>query len=543
MNGAMTEQVKAYGELEIGLDRGRTDAYQVELRFRNPTSELEPDPVKGDMRFEPQVLSGLELNPKAYGAALSSMLFKDDTVRATFARVRHVVDAIDLPLRVLLLVDATASELQGVRWELLTDPNSEAYLFTSERVLFSRFVTSGQWRSIRLRSKAEMNALVAVSAPSNLAEYGLASIELEPIGQARQNLEGFGVTVAGIDHPLTLPHLMDRIRERVDILYLVCHGGVKYDAPYMLLQAADGRVAPIEGRVFAERLGELSHPPLLAVLAMCESAGKDGLAGDGLAPMLAAAGIPAIVAMRGKISMETVKQIMPVFFRELAKDGQVDRAMAVARSIAVSHNRPDFWMPALYLRLRGGRIWQTEPQTIGHNKATSSDPSQQHLERLHDALTTGLSLEDLKILCFRLGVDFDELGSGGKPARILDLLTSLKRKGRLSDLQTLLTERYPYIESDPANRLGTGPELRTALEIPSRETTALRASNVNATLLDPAQLDNIRRAFATYMGPMARILVDRMAKRAHTLDELYALLAAEISSAPDRSKFLASRKS
>src|ERR1700694_4531744 len=48
---------------------------------------------------------------------------------------------------------------------------------------------------------------------------------------------------------------------------------------------------------------------------------------------------------------------MPFFFRELVQDGQVDRAMAVARSVAVVRGRPDFWMPALYLRLRNGCIW------------------------------------------------------------------------------------------------------------------------------------------------------------------------------------------
>ena len=59
--------------------------------------------------------------------------------------------------------------------------------------------------------------------------------------------------------------------------------------------------------------------------------------------------------MQGKISMETVKTAMPVFFSELLKDGQIDRAMAVARGRV--RERTDSWMPALFLRLKGGRIW------------------------------------------------------------------------------------------------------------------------------------------------------------------------------------------
>jgi hypothetical protein len=53
--------------------------------------------------------------------------------------------------------------------------------------------------------------------------------------------------------------------------------------------------------------------------------------------------------------METVAGFTPVFFRELARDGQIDRALAVARGAV--RERPDSWMPALFMRLRAGRIW------------------------------------------------------------------------------------------------------------------------------------------------------------------------------------------
>jgi hypothetical protein len=59
--------------------------------------------------------------------------------------------------------------------------------------------------------------------------------------------------------------------------------------------------------------------------------------------------------MQGKISMATVAGFMPAFFRELQKDGQIDRALAVARG-AVS-SQLDYWMPVLFMRLRSGRIW------------------------------------------------------------------------------------------------------------------------------------------------------------------------------------------
>jgi hypothetical protein len=103
-------------------------------------------------------------------------------------------------------------------------------------------------------------------------------------------------------------------------------------------------------------LNELETRPRLLVLASCESAGgQTGGALTALGPRLAEAGIPAVLAMQGKISMQTVAELMPLFFKELQRDGQVDRALAVARGAV--RQQPDHWMPALFMRLKSGRIW------------------------------------------------------------------------------------------------------------------------------------------------------------------------------------------
>jgi hypothetical protein len=109
------------------------------------------------------------------------------------------------------------------------------------------------------------------------------------------------------------------------------------------------------------RIGELRDRPRLIVLASCESAGDgapasaDGGPLTALGPRLARAGIPAVLAMQGKVAMKTVERFMPVFFRELRKDGQIDRAVAVARGAV--RDAVDHWMPVLYMRLRNGQIW------------------------------------------------------------------------------------------------------------------------------------------------------------------------------------------
>ena len=101
------------------------------------------------------------------------------------------------------------------------------------------------------------------------------------------------------------------------------------------------------------------------VLVSCHSAG-DGQQIEAsqrttvqatLAGRLADAGVPAVLAMQGRISVKTVEQMMPTFFTELLRDGQIDRALAVAR--AKVRGRDDAWMPALFTRLKAGRIWYT----------------------------------------------------------------------------------------------------------------------------------------------------------------------------------------
>jgi serine/threonine-protein kinase len=58
--------------------------------------------------------------------------------------------------------------------------------------------------------------------------------------------------------------------------------------------------------------------------------------------------------------------------------------------------------------------------------------------------------------------------------------------------------------------------------------------------LAPELLDEARRRLAQYLGPVAKVLVDRASRKARTPQELYAMLAAEIPTEGDRAKFLAS---
>jgi len=131
--------------------------------------------------------------------------------------------------------------------------------------------------------------------------------------------------------------------------------------PHLWLEDETGNVHRVPGAELVARLKELQQQPRLVVLASCQSAGTGRSDDEGalaaLGPRLAEAGVPAVIAMQGNVSMQTVAQFMPVFFHELRRDGQIDRAMAVARGAV--RERPDWWMPVLFMRLKSGRLWYT----------------------------------------------------------------------------------------------------------------------------------------------------------------------------------------
>lgn len=375
----------AYADLEIGLYRYDADSYVVELRFRRPDDQADRAPQRGLARFDFADLRQHASQPDVYGQRLSHSLFADPVVLGEFKEARAVTEDSDESLRLRLFVDRSAPGLHDLHWETLRDPRDNSPLLTNERLLFSRFLASSDWRSVKLRPKCDLRALVVIANPEDLADAERPHIvegqQLAPVdvgGELERARQALGATYAdslvsdpGARTRVTLASLIDALRDGYDILYLVCHGAMLHrvdpPGPYLWLEEEDGGVAHVPGVAFVERLKDLdpSLRPRLVVLASCQSAGpgadaasvdKGALASIG--PRLAQdAGIPAVLAMQGNVYMDTVARYMPVFFEQLCAHGQIDQAMAVARGAVL--DRPDWWVPALFLRLRTGRIWYT----------------------------------------------------------------------------------------------------------------------------------------------------------------------------------------
>ena len=349
-----------YADLELTLSPWNADTYRVDLRFSPPGSDREIHLLSKPVFASIDVGRLRELiDPDSYGRKLTADLFADNEFRSAFLDARHDSDSHEGE-RLRLRLGIFAPELHKLRWETLCDPQEGTRLTASQRVLFSRYLSSQDRRRVKLRSQSDVRALVCIANPGNLAEYQLAPIDVETeMKLVRSGLGSIPITeLAGNGHA-TLSNLSRELRNDFDILYLVCHGAFEGGKTKLYLEnEEDGKVRLVDGVELITCINEMREPPRLALLVVCQSANlqvnEEG-ALVSLGPGLTAAGVPAVIAMQGNITMRTVKSFVPAFFDALQKYGRIDRAMAEARGIVSKET--DNWMPALFMELKSGRIW------------------------------------------------------------------------------------------------------------------------------------------------------------------------------------------
>ena len=353
--------VNEYAELELSLHQSSEGCHEVELRWSDPQSHVVRAPARGQARIDVEGLLASQLDHDAYGQQLAQQVFAAPEIRTLFREARVAAASSGRMLRVQIVVGTSALTLDELRWELLQDPETGARLTTSERILFSRLVYSSDWRSLSIRSRGNLRSVIAVASPTDLEAYGLEAIDVAgAIDEISGALAETSLTVLGLERPVTLVGLVDAIRD-ADIVYLMCHGvrGPRGNVA-LFLQGEDGKVCRADGAALAKRIDDLPAPPSLVILAACASAGRGT---EATRPMLARtltdSGVPAVLVFQGQISMPTARATMTRFLGELLRDGQVDRALAAARGAL--RERSDHWMPALFLRLRSGRLWAESP--------------------------------------------------------------------------------------------------------------------------------------------------------------------------------------
>jgi hypothetical protein len=362
------------------------------------------------------------------------------------------------------MIGPSAPELHAICWETLYQPQQDALLLTSQRILFSRYLGTTDQRPSPSRPKSALHALVVIANPNNLTKYGLPAIDVHAeIQRIRTALGTIPTTELATPGQATLSNLIDALRPSAgsehppDILYLVAHGTMYKGRSFLRLEDIDGTTKHVSGDDLAMQLQELPHLPRLVILVCCQSAGnnsQDVL--SALGPRLVEIGIPAVVALQANIEIHTANEFMATFFRELSFDGLIDRAMAVARGKVRDHD--DWWKPVLFMRLKSGRIWMPIDTSPQRSRLTSwlrrvrrefriAEPT-----RVVDALLACPSVADLDL------AEFDSL------EQLVEEIFSFERdavqlRAFAATIEKLLPQPIPWEQMAELQRLVQGIRL------------------------------------------------------------------------------------
>ena len=387
-------QVMPSMELTINLFKVE-DNYWAEFRFAQADRSVEIAPERSPIDIDLTSLLRASRRPREYAQIITKAIFSPSSLGLFYRNTRAITQNAGASLRMRVQVDNSASELHGVRWELLLDPDGQTYIAKDQNLLFSRFLASPDWSETKPHPVIGARVLALIANPKELSESeGLefydgpdTTIKLAPVdavGESKRIDEVFtGCTItklasiAGAAGPASLASLANSMLDDYDILYLVCHGALLPDDPmdenspkrsYLVLENESGSFERIEGERLVEVVQKLAKDkkPRMVFLASCQSAGTGSVDGTtrsssdqgalaALGPRLVQSGIPAVVAMQDNVLMDTIRLFFPAFITELFASGQVEQSMSVGRQAI--DGQSDWWVPVLYTRLSKGQLF------------------------------------------------------------------------------------------------------------------------------------------------------------------------------------------
>jgi tetratricopeptide (TPR) repeat protein len=309
----------------------------------------------------PGELASLE-EIKAFGSRLFQAVFDDEI----YSYLRLSQDEAERQgadgLRIRLIL-TEVPELADLPWEYLYDPGRAQFLSLSTKTPIVRYLDLSE-RVHPLAVKPPLRVLVMISSPKDQPALDVDQ-EWTQLSQALAELQAAGRVELELLKDATLPTLQNQLRQReYHVFHYVGHGAFDdgLQDGLLILENEEGLSQPVRGEV----LGALLHngPTLkLALLNACE--GAKGSRSDpfaGTAQSLVRKQIPAVIAMQTAISDEAAKTFAAEFYRALADDYPVDKALTEARmAIYLQGNEREWAIPVLFMRTSDARLEAAKP--------------------------------------------------------------------------------------------------------------------------------------------------------------------------------------
>jgi WD40 repeat protein len=310
-----------------------------------------------------------------YGRRLGIALFHDE-VRDAFVRALAGLMPGEA-LEVLLIIEA--EDLRGLHWEQLQAPFDLSrwdVLGLNQRTPFSLYLPSQIDRRFPPLGRQDLRTMILIAGMEDLADhYRLAPFDISATAECISISLGEIPSVllaskGNFNGPPTLDSLVEQLTGgEYSILHVVCHGMLdRVSGETILFFPKDSGGSPVPGTELIERLNRLERLPQLIILSSCESAAPNAEQGlGGLAQRLVRElGIPAVIAMTDRISIQTAQAMITPFYHRLIEHGQVSRALVEACSGL--QGRYDITVPALFNRLGGRPLFADlpdRPLTVG----------------------------------------------------------------------------------------------------------------------------------------------------------------------------------
>jgi hypothetical protein len=361
----------AYADLEIRILPKGERGYPVELTLNN---ELEYGPAYLDDSLLPWIPNA---SAKEDGQRLFHWFFADERLRRAWAEVRGQASYRQIRLR----IDAAAPELHALPWEQLRlagEAAEDQVLSAARATPFSRYL-AGRWYPGRAVLQRPIRILAAIAGPENLDAFNLAPIDAEQeLSLLRAATAGLDAELIVLPQPCTPLALEMALHEGYHVLHFVGHGTVNAQGQAALFLADENNQVQLVrdealAGVFARQLANSDRSEdeqlRLVFLSSCQAGTRSPHnAFAGLAPQLVAAGVPAVLAMQDRVSVETAQQFATVFYHRLLTHGLVDLASNEARSAILTAEMPGSGIPVLFSRLRGSRLL-AQPGRISSSNA------------------------------------------------------------------------------------------------------------------------------------------------------------------------------
>jgi DNA-binding NtrC family response regulator len=282
---------------------------------------------------------GRQIGQQLYKAVLS-----DPAAKSALDTARNIATDRGQQLAITLRFPDNAIPLAALPWELLWDEQQPLLLSRGQLSSCVRYIDLPQGLPISPIQDKKLRLLAVCPSAGipdelHMEEHSIRFTGLQPLTQA-------GTLVIEELRPARISELTDRLQdgEAVDILHFYGHG---------VWQDGMAKMTFDDGFLNANQMASLFRNIPLVVLFACRSAtvATDDLF-TGIAPMLSAQGIPAVVAMQFTVPVTAANRFASRLYTTLANGETLQTAVAKARQALYMQHKESWYVPVVYIRSR-----------------------------------------------------------------------------------------------------------------------------------------------------------------------------------------------